>query len=539
VALAGMSVAGVAGGALAADSGKVDVAKLPKSLHGAVETKALTFGTVPPPVVPAVGSVLLDPGPAYAYSTLDRDDYGDGNVNFTMTARGANIDGGAIAGAAMWAPANCDDPNAQLPCALRNPQDPVSDPKRKSGSPPKQGDIGLETAAGFPAYAEALFPDPPAPSPSRQRTYKCIVNKDANGAQPTTGQAQTICHQGGDSVPLTAWAEAVGEDIRSEGFSRAEGFSSPGMFSVGPSESHSLVKPETDGSLHSMAYSTINSIDIGGGQIKIDQVRSEGDIKSTADKVLNSSGNCTLSGLTIGGQKVQQSTGGEIDPSGLKPLLDGVEAATKFKVEIVPPKPAESTTEEGSKHVVSCAGLHIAITDERTESLVPVCSPAAPPQPPPGSPVPPAPQCVPPLGVRYELSFGTLSVQESVNAFAGGSPDAAAGAAAAVLGSDLSANPSVPTDVPTGDLGTGTGAGTGAPTDFNQTPFSPPHATPGGGTSPNFRNAAGGFKLAGANLAQIAALTAGAAAGLGLCVWFLLGVVNSVANGTRLKLPGL
>jgi len=262
-------------------------------------------------------------------------------------------------------------------------------------------------------------------------------------------------------------------------------------------------------------------------------VRSEGDIKSTADKVVSSTGSCTLSGLTIGGQRVQQTSGGEVDPSGLKPLLDGVEQATKLRVEIVPPKPAESTTVEGSKHVVSCAGLHIAITDERTQSLVPVCSPAAPPPPPSG--VPPVPQCVPPLGVRYELSFGTLSVQESVNAFAGGSPDAGATAAVpAVLGNDVSANPSVP-DVPAPDLSAG-----GVPNALNQTPFSAPRSTrnlrPGTGS---VRNIGGGYKLIGKNLAQVAALTGGSAAALGLCVWFLLGVVDSAAKGTRLKLPGL
>jgi hypothetical protein len=333
-------------------------------------------------------------------------------------------------------------------------------------------------------------------------------------------------------VPLTAWAEAVGDDIRSEGFSRAEGFASPGMFSVGPSESHSFVKPETDGTLHSTAYSTINSIDIGGGQIRIDQVRSEGDIKATADKVVSSTGNCTLSGLTIGGQRVQQS-GNEIDPSGLQPLLDGVEQATKLRVEIVPPKPAQSTTVEGSKRVVSCAGLHIAITDERTQSLVPVCSPAAPPPPPP--PGQPLPQCVPPLGVRYELSFGTLSVQESVNAFAGGFPDASGAAGLpAVAGNDISANPSVP-DLPSADLSAG-----GVPAALNQTPFSPPRTTrtvrPG---TTGIRNTGAGYKLIGQNLAQVAALTGGSAAALGLCVWFLLGVVDSVAKGTRLKLPGL
>src|SRR5437763_2632039 len=88
VALAAMLLAGAAGTALAAD-GKVDVASLAKSLHGAVETKSFTAGTVLPPTVPKVGSILFDPGPAYAYSTLDRDDYAEGNVNYTMTARGA------------------------------------------------------------------------------------------------------------------------------------------------------------------------------------------------------------------------------------------------------------------------------------------------------------------------------------------------------------------------------------------------------------------------------------------------------------------
>src|SRR5213082_4161626 len=154
-----MSLAGVMGGALAADSPKIDPAKLPKSIHGAVETKAFTAGTVLPPLVPKAGSILFDPGPAYAYATLDRDDYGEGNINYTMTARGANMDPGTIGAAASWAPANCDDPNAQLPCALRNPTDPIFNMKREAGTPPAPGDIDMNTAAGWPAYAEALFPN--------------------------------------------------------------------------------------------------------------------------------------------------------------------------------------------------------------------------------------------------------------------------------------------------------------------------------------------------------------------------------------------
>ena len=90
----------------------------------------------------------------------------------------------------------------------------------------------------------------------------------------------------------------------------------------------------------------------------------------------------------------------------------------------------------------------------------------------------------------------------------------------------------MPTDVTTGDVGTG------APTSINQTPFAPPRSSAGGNSSVGVRNAAG-IKFVSANLAEIAALTAGAAAALGLCVWFLLGVVDSVAKGTPLKFPGL
>lgn len=528
--MAAMLLAGAAGGALAADSGKVDPAKLPKSLHGAVETKAFTAGTVLPPTIPKAGSILFDPGPAYAYSTLDRDDYGEGNVNFTMTARGANLDPGTIAaGGVFWPAPDCTGPDApNVPCITQGGS-------LDKGDHPGTGvDTGLETAKGWPMYSEALFPDQPG-QPSNQTAYKCIFDKDVNGAPPTKGQLSDACKSGGDSVPFTSWATAIGDNITSEGFSRGAGVEAPGVFSVGGSESHSLVQPDPNGVLHTAGSATIHSIDIGGGQIKIDQVRSDADIKSTSDKVVSATGNCTMSGLTIGGQSVG-ITGGEIDPKQAQPLLDGVRAATQLKVEITPPTGVQKSVVEGAKQVVSCTGLRIAITDERTSTGI--CGPAAPPQPPPGSGIPPAPQCVPPAGVRYELSFGSITAQQSVNAFAGASTDSAAGAtaSAAVSGADLSANPSVPTDVPTADLGTGTGA----PTDFNQTPFSPPRSNVGtGATRPNFRNAAGGFKLAGANLAQIAALTGGAAAALGLCVWFLLGVVNSVAHGTPLKLPGL
>src|SRR5436309_3206516 len=266
-----MSLAGAMGGALAADSPKIDPAKLPKSIHGAVETKAFTAGTVLPPLVPKAGSILFDPGPAYAYATLDRDDYGEGiTPNYTMTARGANLDPGFIAaGGVFWPAPDCTGPDSpNVPCI-------TSGGSLDKGAHPGTGfDTGLETAKGWPMYSEALFPDQPGQT-SNQTAYKCIFTKDVNGAQPTKGQFSDACKSGGDSVPFTSWATAIGDDIRSEGFSRGAGVAAPGVFGFGDSESHSLVQPEADGVLHSSAYATIHSIDIGGGQIKIDQVRSE------------------------------------------------------------------------------------------------------------------------------------------------------------------------------------------------------------------------------------------------------------------------
>ena len=525
LALAGMLLAGVVGDALAADS-KIDAAKLPKSIHGAVETKAFTAGTVLPPLVPKVGSILFDPGPAYAYATLDRDDYGEGNVNYTMTARGANLDPGFIAaGGVFWPAPDCTGPDSHnVPCI-------TSGGSLDKGKDPGTGvDTGLETAKGWPMYAEALYPDQPG-QPSNQTAYKCIFNKDVNGASPSKGQFSSACQQGGDSVPFTAWATAVGDNVTSEGFSRGAGVAAPGVFSLGSSESHSFVQPGNDGVLHTSGYATIHSIDIGGGQIKIDEVRSSADIKANSDKVVSEDGDCTMSGLTIGGQPVKL-TGGEFDPRAVQPLLDGVKTATQLEVDITPPTGVQKTTVEGAKRVVSCSGLHITITDLRTSTGI--CSPSAPPPPPDGSGLSPVPQCVPPAGVRYELSFGTITAQESVNAFAG-PPDSGGGggAATSVLGNDVSANPSVPAEGPTADLGAG------APTSLSQTPFSPPRSVGrvGNGTQ-NVRNAAG-IKYVTENLAAIAALTGGAAAALGLCVWFLLGVVDSVAKGTPLKLPGL
>src|SRR5205823_2617994 len=158
----------------------------------------------------------------------------------------------------------------------------------------------------------------------------------------------------------------------------------------------------------------------------------------------------------------------------VQPLLDGVQAATQLQVQIIPPTGVQKITVEGAKRVVSCSGLRITITDLRTATGV--CSPAAPPPPPAGSGLQPMPQCVPPAGVRYELSFGSILAQESVNAFAGAPTDTGgAGAPPSVLGNDIGANPSVPTDVTSSDVGGS------APTSVSQMPFAPPHSVGGSG----------------------------------------------------------
>src|SRR5438445_1700247 len=97
---------------------------------------------------------------------------------------------------------------------------------------------------------------------------------------------------------------------------------------------------------------------------------------------------CTMSGLKVNGQGVAM-TGGEFDYSQLRPLLDAVEAATKFHVEITPPTPPSTTVGLGGKRVGTCAGPSVTIIDTRTEPLVSACSPF--------SPDPHIPQCVIPL----------------------------------------------------------------------------------------------------------------------------------------------
>ena len=217
------TVLALLGGVGLAGVGAAPPPDLAPSLHGAVETQALTAG---------VGALALfvDPGTAYSYSTMDRDDYGGGSVAYTMTARGANLNIGTIPAAVIWAAPSCD-PDPNVPCVLSG----------GLGTP----NTGLHEGGGFPAYAEALYPPPPVEGQgagqSRERVYKCVINKDAAGAAPTEGSAQEICKSGGPVVPLTSWAEAVGDEVRAWGFSRAVGFEVPAVLQVAGSESQSEV----------------------------------------------------------------------------------------------------------------------------------------------------------------------------------------------------------------------------------------------------------------------------------------------------------
>lgn len=480
--------------------------ELPSALHGAVETQAITAGN-------GALALFVDPGTAYAYSTLDRDDYGGGPPAFTMTARGATLNLGTIAYAVIWAAPDCSIQNA--PCVLSG----------GLGTP----NTGLHEAAGFPGYAEALYPPPPSSDgPSRERTYKCVVNKDAAGAAPSGGAAQDVCKQS-SSVPLSAWAEAVGEEVRATGFSRYAGFDA-GVVKVANQESSSDVRPLEGGKLRSQGYSEVNGIDVLDGQVRIEQVRASASIVSGADGGAERQVACGFTGLSIAGQAVSLN---ELASGGAQPLLDAVEAATSFRVQIIPPAPPVNGVTEAGKQVAGCSGIKVFVTDLRNGSPVPVCLPA--------SPDPAVPACVPGLGNRLELTFGSILTQQSVNDFGpiggGADPtadlgtlvDASGGGSGAAGNDSVYGNGTVLSlndlDAPEGGLtdvigGDGLApAGTGSDT----------------GTSPL---ATASLAASSRNLALIGGLTAAAGVALLVGVLLLVGVVRSLALGTPLRLPG-
>ena len=516
------------GGASPADAAlkKSDV---PTSMHGAVETQAVTVGN-------GALSLLVDPGTAYAYSTLDYDDYGEDSQSFTMTARGANLNLGTIAYAVLWAPPNCVTRN--VPCVLSGQVDP------------HMPNTGLHEAKGFPAYAEALYPPPPASdAESQERVYKCVVNKDGPGSPPGNGEAQRFC-QDNPEVPLTAWAETIDTEYRASGFSRAAGFDT-GVLAVRGSESKSEVRAVGEKKVRSFGYSNVSGISLLDGYIRIDNVYSEATIVSSDLGVdsTKSSSSCSFAGLRVAGEGESWDAHELADPR-LQAALDEMAAETNIKVEIIAPTftPVEQVNE--GKFVTGCSGLQIKLTDLSTDSRVP-CSPVAPP-PPPHEDVPQAPSCLPALGNREEISFGRISVQQSVNEFEvfgddgggglGGGGLGGADALADTGGGDFDSGEGL------GDFGAdsasgGLGSAVASGAELSTGDAGSASGSGSGSRRPAARGSGSGAGLADevvdtSNARMLGAMTAAGGAGLLLGVLVLIGVVNALAGGTRFRLPG-
>ncbi|HEV7887910.1 MAG TPA: hypothetical protein VGO92_10145 [Acidimicrobiales bacterium] len=510
-------------------AGAVAAADLPQSMHGAVETQAVTVGN-------GAVSLLVDPGTAYAYSTLDRDDYGEGSVNFSMTARGANLNLGTIAYAVLWAPPACATNNA--PCFLSG-QWVYKDGSPYKGEPPN---TGLHEAKGFPGYAEALYPPPPEGSgTSQERVYKCIITKDGPGSPPTNGAgADQVC-KGNDFVPMSAWAEAVAPEYRSTGFSRAAGFDVPGVLAVRGSESHSDVRPVGAGIVQSTGYSNVQGIEILGGAIKIDSVKSSSTVVSSIDgvDVKKSGASCTFSGLSVNGQGFSTNLRDLANPQ-LQAQLDQVAKQSGYKVEIIAPAETDVAQVDEGKFVSGCSGLQIKFTDLHTQAPIPLCFPSDPPSGVPG--------CVPALGNREEFSFGKISVQQAVNdlsfSFGDGSAGGSGAGAGSVPGGDFSSADGGST---LSAAAAGAAAGSGSVTDFSSASGSvsavaAPVRSGSGSGSGSSAGSAYQYDTAGLSKAfnprQLGALTAASGGLLLLGVMALVGVVNALAGGRPFRLPG-
>ena len=115
-----------------------------------------------------------------------------------MNGRRRRLGGpGSIAAAALWPPPDCTGPDSPNASCLTSGQG------FGGGKPGTGVDTGLETAKGFPLYAEALYPDQPGQEPNHT-AYKCLFSKDVNGAAPTKGQFSDACKGGGYAVVGTS-----------------------------------------------------------------------------------------------------------------------------------------------------------------------------------------------------------------------------------------------------------------------------------------------------------------------------------------------
>jgi len=474
-----VAVGGVLPGARA-ETGELDPATLPNSMHGAVETQAMTLGN-------GAVSLFVDPGTAYAYSTVDYTRLGDATdddaeAEIAMKAVGAVANPGTIVGAVIWAAPICE-PQPNAPCTL--------------------APTGLHEASGFPGYAEALYPTSEG-SPNREHVRKCILNKDADGANPTAGAAQPAC--AADAVPAYAGADTTIEELSSRGFTRVAGASGPGI-SVGASEALSDVRP-VDGNLASKGYASVRNVDIAG-VVKIEAVKAAAEVVAgpDADKAEKATAACTFEGLTIADQEVKFDPEKGLNPKDLEPLLAQARALG-YDVDIIPPpKPKVGTTADG-KHFAECEGLKVFVTDINPESRV---------------------------SSRNEFTFGFIKVSQAASRFDIGdalSESLADGAGAVDIGGADAA-----TD---GTGGGGDVSAAPAPGDYRAPAIAQERAAAAAPAAPQEQavgGPAGELRRVGRNLASIGGLTAATIIAIGFGVWLLTGVVMSLAYGAPLRLP--
>ena len=410
-----------------------------------------------------------------------------------MTSRGAVGNPGTLAAAVLWAAPASTFPNCtsgDTACYL---------------SP-----TGVHEAAGTPGYAEAIYPAFPG-SPDRTHVKKCIVNKDGNGANQTGGSLQAAC--AADAIPAYASADSdmdAGAPY-AHGFTRALGGEGGGL-TVGGSDANADVRPDKAGNLVSKGYSHATGIDLGG-VVQLKAVSAEASVVAAPDNptAKQISASCTFSGLSIAGNAVPADVAKSLDPKALKPFTDAAKGLG-YSVTFIPPPPATVGRTPDGKFQASCTGLRVFIDDidpsSRTSS-------------------------------RLEYTFGYINIQAAVSNFASGAlGDVVGGGLASGAGSVSDAVGAIPPAAGGGEA-VSTGSSSATPSGAADIGSS----GSGGGKAQVSRqlgrvSANGALRNVGPNAAMVGALSAATASAIGVGAWLLVGVILSLARGTRLRLPG-
>jgi len=499
-----LSVGPLAGGSRAAT---LDPKNLPNAMHASVEDKAIILGTGSG----AGLAVILDPGPAYSLANIDYSRFADDiPADVAMKARGAILDPGTIGGAVLWAP----------PAGEFADPDLNSDGKGdRTGGVPCNNDCelaptGMHEAAGFPGYAEAFYPN--ANGIDRQHTAKCLINKDANEANPTGGAIQTACRNDAEATPFYAVADTFIDDLHSRGFSRAAGATASSIISVGASEALSDVRPTTTGKLIARGYAAASNISLANGVVQIGAVRSSAEIDTEpgagAPDVAKAS--CTVSGVQVAGVDLPVDAGTQINPNTFKPLHDAA-LARGFDITILPPSKPTITTDQFGKHTATCVGMRVFIDDLSSQ-----------------------------IKGRLEYTFGFIEVKASSNTFQSfETVTDSTDSGSSLLGAAISSDSGI------GGVGA-TPFNSPAPSAFDTSALSGSSSSGSSTGSNTSKRRSSGTAVLGAQTARslggqkpiskstVVALTTGTSAMIGLSVWLLIGVVMALASGTPLRLPG-